>query len=360
MVAQRASDSALRPVRVLVVDDSATVRAVLARNLAAAPGIEVIGRAADGIDALERIKELRPDVVTLDIEMPRLDGLGALERIMQECPTRVVMVSTLTHEGADATLRALELGAVDFIEKPSGAGTLAALNIATEVAGKVRGAAEARFRRRVVSRGPASLVTQLGDRSWRRGVIVIGSSTGGPPALREVISHLPADLGLPVVVVQHMPAGFTRSMAERLNSASPLRVVEAEAGARLEAGTVLIAPGGQHLTIDAQRVVVLNGDPPECGVRPSVNVTLESAVKVFGEHVVGAILTGMGNDGTRGAALVRAAGGTVITEDESTCVVYGMPRAVVEAGLSSEARPLHDIASALVERALVSGRGARP
>jgi two-component system chemotaxis response regulator CheB len=353
MVAERVSDPALQPVRVLVVDDSATVRAVLTRNLEAHPGIEVVGRAVDGIEALERIKELRPDVVTLDIEMPRLDGLGALARIMQECPTRVVMVSTLTRQGADATLRALELGAVDFIEKPVGAGTVAALNIAGEVADKVRHAAEARFAKRTVSRGPGSLVTNTGGKSWRRGVVVIGSSTGGPPALREVISHLPADLGLPVVVVQHMPPGFTKSMAERLNSASPLHVVEAEEGSRLEVGAVLVAPGGYHLTIDAHRQVHLNEDPPECGVRPSVNVTLESAAKVFGRDVVAAILTGMGNDGTRGAGLVRKAGGVVITEHESTCVVYGMPRSVVDAGFSTEVKPLHDVARAIVQRCLV-------
>jgi two-component system, chemotaxis family, protein-glutamate methylesterase/glutaminase len=353
MVAERVPDPANQPVRVLVVDDSATVRAVLARNLDASPGIEVVGRANDGIEAIERIKELRPDVVTLDIEMPRLDGLAALERIMQECPTRVVMVSTLTRQGADATLRALDLGAIDFIEKPTGAGTLAALDIAAEVADKVRGAAGATFRKRTVSRGPGSLVTNRGERQWRKGIVVIGSSTGGPPALREVISHLPADLGLPVLVVQHMPPGFTKSMAERLNGASPLKVVEAEEGSRLQVGTVLVAPGGLHMTIDTHREVHFNQDPPECGVRPSVNITLASAVKVFGENVVSAILTGMGNDGTRGAGLVHAAGGRVITQDEDTCVVYGMPRAVVEAGFSTEVKPLHEIASAIVNHSLV-------
>jgi two-component system, chemotaxis family, protein-glutamate methylesterase/glutaminase len=353
MVAERVANPELKPIRVLVVDDSATVRAVLARNLAASPGIEVVGRANDGLEAIEAIKQLRPDVVTLDIEMPRLDGLAALERIMQECPTRVVMVSTLTRQGAEATLRALDLGAVDFIQKPTGAGTLAALDIAAEVAEKVRGAAAARIGKRTVSRGPGSLTTNMGTRSWRKGLVVIGSSTGGPPALREVISHLPADLGLPVVVVQHMPPGFTKSMADRLNGASPLRVLEAEEGSRLQVGTVLIAPGGMHMTIDTHRVVHLNEDPPECGVRPSVNVTMESAARVFGPNVVSAVLTGMGNDGTRGAGLIRDAGGIVITEDESTCVVYGMPRSVFEAGYSSDVKPLHQVADAIVQHSLV-------
>lgn len=341
--------------RVLVVDDSATIRAVLARQLAATPGVEVVGKAADGLEAIQRVKELRPDVVTLDIEMPRLDGLGALQRIMEECPTRVVMVSSLTRDGADATLRALDLGAVDFFEKPSGAGTQVALEIANVVGEKVRAAAEARIGRRSVSRRPALTTTSSGPaaiRRWKRGVVIIGSSTGGPPALREVLSQLPSDLGLPVVVVQHMPPGFTRSMAERLDGMSPLHIVEAEEGSRLEAGTVLIAPGGSHLTFDSARVVHLNEDPPECGVRPSVNVTLEAAAKVFGGQVVTAILTGMGVDGTRGAALVRAAGGPVITEDESTCVVYGMPRSVVEAGLSTVQRPLHGVAAAIVNECL--------
>lgn len=343
-----------RPVRVLVVDDSATIRAVLARQLAATPGIEVVGKAADGLEAIERIKELRPDVVTLDVEMPRLDGLGALQRIMSECPTRVVMVSSLTGTGADATLRALDLGAVDFFEKPTGAGTSVALDIATAVGEKVRNAADARIRRRSVSRRPVILddVTSA-TRRWRRGVVVIGSSTGGPPALREVVSQLPADLGLPVVIVQHMPPGFTRSMAERLDLISPLRVVEAAEGDRLEAGKVLIAPGGTHLTIDSAHTVHLNEEPPECGVRPSINVTLESAVKVFGGQVVTAILTGMGVDGTRGAGLARDAGGPVIAEDESTCVVYGMPRSIVDSGLATEVAPLHDVARAIARYCLV-------
>lgn len=342
-----------RPVRVLVVDDSATIRAVLARQLAATPGIEVVGKASDGLEAVEAIKALRPDVVTLDIEMPRLDGLGALQRIMEECPTRVVMVSSLTREGADATLRALDLGAVDFFEKPSGAGTQIALEMAGAVGEKVRAAAGARIGRRSVSRRPVSAIEPpTGTRRWRRGVVVIGSSTGGPPALREVLSQLPADLGLPVIVVQHMPPGFTKSMAERLDTISPLHVVEAEEGSRLAAGTVLIAPGGTHLTFDLAQSVHLNMDPPECGVRPSVNVTLEAAAKVFGGRVISAILTGMGVDGTRGAGLVRAANGVVITEDESTCVVYGMPRSVVESGHSTESRPLHGIADAIVSHAL--------
>ncbi len=351
MVAERQPSE--RPVRVLVVDDSATIRAVLARQLAATPGIEVVGKASDGLEAIERIKELRPDVVTLDVEMPRLDGLGALQRIMSECPTRVVMVSSLTGAGADATLRALDLGAVDFFEKPTGTGTTVALDIATAVGEKVRNAAEARIGRRSISRRPVS----MGDgptaaRRWRRGVIVIGSSTGGPPALREVVSQLPADLGLPVVIVQHMPPGFTKSMADRLDAISPLHVVEAEDGNRLEAGTVLVAPGGSHLTIDAGHVVHLNQDPPECGVRPSINVTLESAVRVFGGQVVTAILTGMGIDGTRGAGLARAAGGPVIAEDESTCVVYGMPRSIVESGLATVVTPLHNVAEAIMRSSL--------
>ena len=300
-----------RLIRVLVVDDSATVRAVLARRLDADPALEVVGRAADGLEALELIAALRPDVVTLDIEMPRLDGLGTLERIMNEHPTRVVMVSSLTAEGADATIRALELGAIDFIEKPSFGGVAAPHAVVDEVSQKVRHAAGARLaRQRPRREKPAAVPPPMrrGSR-WLPKKVLIGSSTGGPQALRQVLTSLPADLGVPVVIVQHMPGGFTRSLAQRLDELSPLSVQEAASGSRMEVGKVLMAPGGFHLTFDGHGVVALNEDEPECGVRPSINITAESLARAFGGDVVEVVLTGMGNDGMRGAALIKEVGG---------------------------------------------------
>lgn len=361
------------PIRVLVVDDSATARAVLMRTLATDPQIEVVGRAVDGVQALIRIAELKPDVVTLDIEMPRLDGLQTLERIMQEMPTPVVMVSTLTRKGAEASLRALELGAVDFIEKPNQGGVVLT-QVIESLCEKVRAAATARVRRTLPASGtPMSLRASatptpvappvrvapvspprprvsVSSSGWQRRLVVIGSSTGGPQALKTVLSGLPADLGVPVVVVQHMPPGFTTLLAERLNGLCPLPVSEAHAGSTLENGHVLLAPGGLHMVFDAHGVVTLTNAPTECGVRPAVNVTMESVAALKAWNPLAVVLTGMGVDGARGAALIRAAGGEVIAEDESTAIIYGMPRAVIEAGLADEVRPLDQIADAIARR----------
>ena len=348
---------AARPTRVLVVDDSATVRAVLRRHLNADPAIEVVGTASDGVEALERIAELRPDVVTLDIEMPRLDGLGTLERIMKRFPTPVVMVSSQTREGADATLRALELGAVDFIEKASFRHLGAGGELADAVRMKVRSAATARLAASPTVAPPVRpLPTVKSGRRWLQKTVLIGSSTGGPLALRRLLERLPADMNVPVLIVQHMPPGFTKSLADRLNDVCPLRVEEAGEGARLRPGTALLAPGGRHMTVDSRGTISLNEDPVECGVRPAVNVTMESLVAAAGDQVVAAVLTGMGNDGTRGAGLIKEAGGHVIAEAESSCVVYGMPRSVVNAGFADELLPLDEIADAIVRQCVISRR----
>ena len=350
--ALRAPDA--QPTRVLVVDDSATVRALLSRRLNADPAIEVVGTAGDGLEALERIAELRPDVVTLDIEMPRLDGLATLKRIMQRHPVPVVMVSSQTREGADATLQALELGAVDFIEKASFGDSGAPDAMAEAVGLKVRSAATARLAASPTAAPPLRPVrTVPTGRRWQKKTVLIGSSTGGPPALRRLLERLPADMDVPVLIVQHMPPGFTRSLADRLDSLCPLHVEEATDGARLEPGTALIAPGGRHMTLGRGGTVSLNDGPTECGVRPAVNVTMESLVAAAGAQVVAAVLTGMGNDGTRGAGLIKQAGGHVIAEAESSCVVYGMPRSVVEAGFADELLPLDEIADAIVRQCVV-------
>ncbi len=339
-------------IRVLVVDDSATVRLALCRELGNDPGITVVGYARDGIEAMEKIAEFAPDVVTLDIEMPRLDGHGTLERIMKERPTPVVMVSSLTTAGASATIRALELGAVDFVAKASSMGAAGLTSVIPELIQKVKYAAKVRPRavpdaasatvRAVPPPAPANV-------SWRKGLVVIGSSTGGPQALRAVLTSLPPNFGLPIVIVQHMPPGFTRALAERLNEVLPFAVAEARPGSRIAPGTILIAPGGFHMRVRKDGQISLNQEPLECGVRPSVNPTLESAAQVFGSETVGVILTGMGHDGTRGAELVHQAGGKMIAEHESSCVVYGMPKSVVEAKLADRVVPLSRIGAAMVD-----------
>ena len=349
------TDASARPLRVLLVDDSATVRTTLRRALESTGEVEIVGLAEDGVQALEMARTLRPDVVTLDVEMPRMGGLETLERLMAETPMPVVMLSSHTVAGAEITIRALELGAIDFVEKPSFAGLRN--GAAASIVEHIRDASRARMHRPrpAAARRPAPPARTGG---WKQRILVIGASTGGPQAVREVLTNLPPDFGLPVVVVQHMPPTFTRSLAERLNTLGPLRVMEAEAGMSMQAGTVLLAPGGSHMEFDAQRRVLLTQGPPEHGVRPAVNVTMASIAAIPDAQPIGVILTGMGRDGVRGCEALRRAGATIITEAQSSCVVYGMPRAVAEAGLSDEVHPLDEIAPAIVRhaRAGIAGR----
>ena len=344
-----------RKIRVLVVDDSASVRSIFCRRLAADPEIEVVDHAADGLEAIQKVRDLRPDVVTMDVEMPRMDGLEAVQHIMRESPRPIVMVSALTRAGADVTIRALELGAVDFVLKPTRGGLPAVHEVTDELCAKIKLVAEARVA------GPAGAVDDTDDRSshdpspsqdlpWLDKVVVIGSSTGGPQALCQVLSSFPNDTAVPVLLVQHMPAGFTRSLAERLNGLSPLQVEEARPGTPLEPGRALLAPGGLHMIATKSHRVGLHTGPPECGVRPSINVTMESVAAVFGASAVGVVLTGMGSDGTRGAGLIKAAGGEVVAQDAATCVVYGMPKSVAEAGYVDSVVPLPRVASEIVCR----------
>jgi two-component system chemotaxis response regulator CheB len=361
------------PIKVLVVDDSAFMRHSISQYLNENPDITIVGAARDGNEALDMIPKLEPDVITLDVEMPRMDGLTALRQIMARFPRPVVMFSSLTREGAVETIRALTLGAVDFISKPTS--NVNIRSVMDEAATKILRAANAHVKpvAQTISRAapvtatltsPTTQPTQTSGgsvgaekivRSRLRSdpIVMIGTSTGGPRALNELIPALPGDLGAAIVVVQHMPVGFTRSLAERLNSVSKLRVKEAEVGDRLLVGQVLVAPGGFHMVIDDDELVALNQKPPVHGVRPAVDITMISLVQRYGKTVIGAILTGMGNDGTTGSSLLHSMGGRVIVEHESTCVVYGMPRAVVEAGAATEILPLSDIAAA-IERAVKS------
>ena len=339
-------DEANRKIRVLVADDSALMRSILLRELEADGDIEVVGLARDGVEALEKARESTPDVLTLDVEMPRLNGLQVLEQLMRDSPLPVVMVSALTSEGADTTIRALELGAVDFVLKPTLHGVPAVQRLASELCAKVRLAAGARVR------PGAAAAARVGNRgsTWQNKIVVIGSSTGGPRALHEVFSAFPEDISVPILVVQHMPPGFTRSLAERLNSVSALSVEEARPGVRIRPGQALMAAGGHHMVVGKDGTVHLDDRPAECGVRPSINVTMESAVASYGGSTLGVVLTGMGTDGTRGAGLIKAAGGEVIAEDASTCVVYGMPRSVIEAGHADCVAPVTRIAAEISSR----------
>lgn len=346
--------------RVLVVDDSAFMRRVIGEAIVSQPDLELAGTAVNGLDALLKVELLNPDVVTLDVEMPEMDGLVALRHLMTRYPRPVVMVSSLTQAGAVATLRALTIGAVDFVGKPSGAISLDFHHVRDELIQKVRIAATARVR----GGGPAAHATaehrptaprrtstpptdHLRGRQRVDRLVVIGSSTGGPRALGSVVPGLPNDGRTAYLIVQHMPAGFTHSLAERLDSQSAITVREAAAGDRLEPGLALVAPGDFHLRLTPEGLVELDQSARVHGVRPSVDVALHSLAASFGQRTITAILTGMGQDGATGAATVRQAGGLVFAEHESTCVVYGMPRAVVDRGLADLVVPLDRMADAI-------------
>lgn len=337
------------PIRVMVVDNSAFMRVTISKHLGQQPGIQVVATAHDGLEALALIPGFNPDVITLDVEMPNLDGLSTLREIMAEFPRPVIMLSSLTSEGAVETIQALTCGAVDFIAKPANKANIS--EVMEDVAVKIKRAAKARVWRIAPNQRPetvpaAALKTSRGLRTEDR-VVVIGSSTGGPRALNTVLPGLSAGMPAAVLVVQHMPVGFTRSLAERLDSLCSIRVKEAEPGDRLEVGRVLLAPGGFHMALDPNGLIALNQNPPVHGVRPAIDVTMSSVVQRYGKATVGVVLTGMGSDGTTGSTLIHAAGGRVIAEAESTCVVWGMPRSVTEAGVADMIVPIQDIAAAI-------------
>jgi two-component system chemotaxis response regulator CheB len=344
-------------VRVLVVDDSSFMRIALSRTLGTDPRIEVVGQARDGAEAVEQVRALSPDVVTMDFNMPRMNGAEAVRAILKERPTAIVMLSAHTVDGAAETLEALAAGAVDFLTKPDGEVSTDLTGIRDELVKKVLTAARARpqttrdrptLKTHTVHRpepAPAS-----GDRiSFAQmvldPVVVIAVSTGGPAALERVIPALPPDLPYGVLVVQHMPAEFTRALAARLASLSSLEVREAKQGERMVKGRVLIAPGDRHVVIQRSGMLDITQSAPVNNCRPSADVTLQSAAPVYGPRLTAVVMTGMGRDGAVGAAAVRAAGGKVIAQDRETSVVWGMPRAVVEMGVADEVLPLNRIAA---------------
>jgi len=327
--------------RVLVVDDSTVMRQLIGAALSADPELEVVGEAGDPIQAREAIKALNPDVITLDVEMPNMNGIDFLERIMRLRPMPVVMVSTLTARGTEATLQALELGAVDCIEKPRGSDKEGFRQIAE----KVKMAAKARVRQRSTRVEPAA----TDEFTPADKIVAIGSSTGGVEALLTLVERLPANCA-PTVITQHMPASFTRSFAERLNRACAAQVSEARNGDPLVPGRVYVAPGGDyHLEIEGTkhlRCKVTHGSPVS-GHCPSVDVLFNSVARTAKDRAVGVILTGMGRDGAQGLLAMRQAGARTLGQDEATCVVYGMPRAAYELGAVERQYPLERLGAAV-------------
>ncbi|WP_139368252.1 protein-glutamate methylesterase/protein-glutamine glutaminase [Evansella clarkii] len=351
-------------VNVLVADDSAFMRKMIASMLSSDPDITVIGTARNGEDTLRGIKKYRPDVVTLDVEMPVMNGLEALKRIMEECPVPVILVSSRTEEGADETLKAMEYGAFDFIPKPSGSISLDIETIKTDLINKVKHAASAAAERPGKprkARVPDTTILEKEEAKTEdfhtnihlKTLIAIGVSTGGPKALQKVLPALPKELNAPVLIVQHMPEGFTKSLSSRLNKLSGIRVKEAEDGELLQPGTAYIAPGGSHLRVrklGASLACELSEDHPVHGHRPSVDVLFESLALLTKHKVIAAILTGMGSDGTKGLIKLKHSVKTLaITESEKTAVVYGMPRAAAEAGVADIVADIDQIA-AIIER----------
>ncbi len=337
------------PIRVLLVDDSVFICYLLAGHLEEDGDIKVVGKAHNGLEALAKIPALKPDVVILDVEMPRMDGLTALKQIMVECPTPVIMFSVLTKRSARATIQALMRGAVDFVCKPDSQTYL--YTVVDELKAKIKAVTNSSLEKLpLLEAATTTTPVKSGPQRLQRDdpLIVIGASTGGPRALQQILSELPLHLPAAVVAVQHMPAGFTRSLAQRLHETCALRVQEAAPGDRLARGLALLAPGDFHLYFTKTSQIRLDQSPRRNGVRPSIDVTMESAAQHYESSVIGVILTGMGNDGTEGARAIKAAGGQVIAEDESSSVIYGMPRSVVEAGWADQVMPLSKIAHTIV------------
>jgi len=338
-----------RPLRVLVVDDSAYIRKVVKEMLSRESSIEVVGTARDGEHALELVEALQPDVVTCDLIMPGLGGVEFIRRQMSVRPVPIVIVS-IAGESSERVLSGLDAGAIDFVQKPTALATEKVYDLAEELVQKIVAAGGTPLARLREIRPPEPLPQT--NFSGRYEIVVIGVSTGGPQGLKSVIPRLPADFPVPLIVVLHMPVGYTEAYAKRLDEASALTVVEAQDGEALRPGLVLIAPAGRHLTLHrnggGETRVRLDVRPLDTPHRPSVDVLFQSAADVYGDRVLGVVMTGMGVDGRDGAAWIKARGGGVLTEAEETCVVYGMPRSVVEAGLSDEAVPLDRITAAIM------------
>lgn len=341
-------------IRVLITDDSAFMRQILADTLTSVPDITVVGRARNGTDALHKTLVLEPDVITMDVEMPQMSGLSALEAIMQRRPTPVIMVSSLTGEGTETTLKCLEAGAFDFIRKPSAVSGDEVERFQRELQVKVRLAASAKILAPHTRKAPSVTVeppTETGGKPGPFDLLLVACSTGGPQALARIIPALPADFPAPVAIVQHMPRDFTASLAKRLDSQSQISVVEAAEGLLLRRGMAVVAPGGKHLLLksDGGLYCTLSEAPPLNSVRPAADFLFLSASDLKGIRSLALVLTGMGKDGSKGAKALRKKGGYVIAESSETAVVFGMPRSVIEAGAADAVLPLDQLPEKLTE-----------
>lgn len=350
----------MNPIRVVVVDDSALVRSLLTEIINRQPDMRCVGAAADPLAAREMIRSLTPDVITLDVEMPKMDGLDFLARLMRLRPMPVVMVSTLTERGAETTLRALELGAVDFVAKPKIGVADGLRQLGADITEKIRAAARAQIRKAPLplpaTAAPAPAAQAAAARPVGRlsteKIVFLGASTGGTEATREVLTRLPADFPA-VMITQHMPPGFTTSYAKRLDGLCRIRVAEAVDGQRVLPGHAYIAPGGLHLSVErsgANYIARVQDGDPVNRHKPSVEVLFNSAARVVGPNALGIMLTGMGGDGARAMRAMREAGSWNVCQDEASCVVFGMPREAIAAGAAHAVLPLGQIADALIEQ----------
>lgn len=346
-----------RKIKVLVVDDSAVVRQILTRELEKDPSISVVGAAPDPYIAREKIVRLRPDVITLDIEMPRMDGITFLEKLMRHHPLPVVVVSSLTPQGSETALRALELGAVEVMTKPGGAYSVEEITL--QLIDRIKAAAQADLSALGASRAgrapEAEPPRRLSMLRTTEKIVAVGASTGGTEAIREAITLFPAG-GPGTVIVQHMPEGFTRSFAQRMNEMCAMEVREARDGDAVRTGVILIAPGNRHMVLrrsGARYFVKVKGGPLVHHQRPSVDVLFHSVAEYAGVNAVGVLMTGMGADGADGLLAMRQAGARTIAQDERSCVVFGMPKAAIERGAAEQVVPLREIASRVIS--LVQG-----
>jgi two-component system chemotaxis response regulator CheB len=344
------------PTTVLIVDDSAFMRSSLTRMIGSDPDLRVVGTAIDGTDALEKIAALNPDVVTLDVEMPGLNGVGTLQLIMSRFPRPVIMVSALTTRGAEATLSALSAGAFDYVPKSLASGSLDIAHIRTDLIAKIRAAAASRRKglSAALRKPPqAASVSSPEASPTAPAIVALGTSTGGPKALEQILPALPKDLSVPILIVQHMPVGFTAPFAERLNATCSVPVREATHQEAIQPGVVYIAPAGLHMTVErvseSQAVICLSPEPAKHQHVPSVDILMRSVAASFRHQAMGVIMTGMGSDGLLGMQAIYRAGGLTLGQDEASCAVYGMPRACAELGVLKRVVPLPDIPAQILQ-----------
>lgn len=349
-------------IKALIVDDSAFMRKSLSIILESDEDIEIVGTAKNGLEGYDLANKLRPDIITLDIEMPVMDGLTSLKKIMADCPTSVIMVSSLTTEGAEATIKAMELGAVDFIPKEMSFVSVNIVSIKEELIRKVKSIVrQSALRRRLAK------IHDLTGKPRKEGIpqhrtpmqmprssykaIALGISTGGPLSLQKLVPRMKKDMNIPMFIVQHMPPKFTKSLADRLNAMSEVDVKEAEHNETIKPGTVYIAPGGMHMTtrngVAGAATIQISDMPANTLHKPSVDVMISSVLKLYGKNTLGVIMTGMGKDGYEGIKQLKTMGGYCLAQDEATCVVYGMPKAIVDAGYADVIAPLEKISDIL-------------